>query len=107
VKIRYALRDELLAVRSSAQNRHLLDPDAFVFATSEGRRFGAENFRNRVLAAAVKRANENLAKRELAPVPAKITPHSLRRIFCSLCTRSARRLRSSCRKWGTQARLSR
>ena len=44
---------------------------------------GPDNFRNRVLAAAVKRANENLDKRELAPLP-KLTPHSLRRTFCSL-----------------------
>src|SRR2546421_13023289 len=44
---------------------------------------GPDNFRNRVLAAAVKRANENLDKRELAPLR-KLTPHSLRRTFCSL-----------------------
>jgi integrase len=43
-----------------------------------------ENFRNRVLAPAVKRADENLAKRELAPLPPKLTPHSLRRTFASL-----------------------
>jgi integrase len=36
-----------------------------------------------VLAAAVKRANDNLAEAKLAPLPA-LTPHSLRRTFCSL-----------------------
>jgi len=42
------------------------------------------NFRNWVLRAAVKRANEALAERELPPLPEKLTPHSLRRTFCSL-----------------------
>jgi len=32
----------------------------------------------------VKRADGNLAERDLAPLPPKITPHSLRRTFCSL-----------------------
>jgi integrase len=78
VKIRGALRDELLAVRTRVQ------PDGIVFATSNGRRLSAENFRNRVLAAAIKPANENLAEQDLPPLPAGITPHSLRRTFASL-----------------------
>jgi integrase len=80
VKVRGALRDELLAVRA----RREPDQGAHVFATSEGKRQRPENFRNRTLAAAVARANENLTERELAPLPAKITPHSLRRTFASL-----------------------
>jgi integrase len=32
----------------------------------------------------VQRANENLAAAGLPPLPAKLTPHSLRRTFCSL-----------------------
>ena len=45
---------------------------------------GAENFRNRVLAAAVKRTNENPERDGQPPLPGKLTPHSLRRTFCSL-----------------------
>jgi integrase len=54
-----------------------------VFATRTGKRMGAENFRNRVLAAAVKRANERLEVRGEVPLP-KLKPHSLRRTFASL-----------------------
>jgi integrase len=84
VKIRGALRDELLSVRAQMSNALDIDPDAYVFATSTGKRFGPENVRNRVLAGAVKRADENLAKRELVPLPIKLTPKSLRRTFASL-----------------------
>jgi len=45
---------------------------------------GAENFRNRVLAAAVKRANENLVKGNLPPLRDKLDPQSLRRTFASV-----------------------
>ena len=61
---------------------------------------GAENFRNRVLGCpavvvdgkktagtgtgAVGRANANLEGEGLPPLPVKLTPHSLRRTFCSL-----------------------
>jgi integrase len=44
----------------------------------------AENFRNRVLAATVKRANENLSKAGQPPLPEGLTPHSLRRTFASI-----------------------
>jgi integrase len=79
IKIRGALRDELLAVRSQIESA-----DGLVFPTSTGRRMSAENFRNRVLAAAVRRADENLTKADLAPLPEGLTPHSLRRTFASL-----------------------
>jgi integrase len=80
VKVRGALRDELLAVRARREGAQ----DAYVFPTRTGARLGPDNFRNRVLAASVKRANESLAERELPPLPDKLTPHSLRRTFCSL-----------------------
>jgi integrase len=81
VKLRGALRDELLAVRA----RHSQAPtEAFVFPTLRGGRQSPDNFRSRVLKVAVQRANKNLAKRDLAPLPERITPHSLRRTFCSL-----------------------
>jgi integrase len=80
VKIRGALRAELLGVRA----RGSIDQDGFVFATRTGRRPSGENIRSRVLLAAVEQANANLAKEQLAPLPEKLTPHSLRRTFASI-----------------------
>jgi integrase len=82
VKIRGALRDELTAVRASGTVS--LDPDAFVFPTARGKRFGIENFRSRVLAGSIRDANERLKKAGEAPLPEGITPDSLRRTFASL-----------------------
>ena len=81
VKMRGALRDELLTLRG----RHQDTPQsAYVFATSSGGRLSPDNFRNRVLRAAVKLAGERLEADGLPPLPDKLTPHSLRRTFCSL-----------------------
>jgi integrase len=80
VKIRGALRDELSTVRSP-----LTGPaGGYVFPTRTGAALRPENFRNRVLAAAIKRADKTLTKAELSPLPEGLTPHSLRRTFCSL-----------------------
>jgi integrase len=57
---------------------------AFVFGTTTGKREGATNVRRRVLAKAVERANEQLAKHGQEQLPAKLTPHDLRRTFASL-----------------------
>jgi integrase len=81
VKIRGALRDELLTLRAG---RGSIEQDAYVFATGRGGRMSDDNFRSRVLRSAVKRANENLERADLPPLPDKLTPHSLRRTFCSL-----------------------
>jgi integrase len=81
VKLRGALRDELAAVRAQAGN---VDPAAYVFATSTGRRPGRDNLRNRVLAPAVKLASSRLVERGFAPLPEGLTPHSLRRTFASV-----------------------
>ena len=81
VKIRGALRDELLSLRG----RHQDTPQsAYVFATLSGGRLSPDNFRSRVLRAAVKLAGERLEGDGLPPLPDKLTPHSLRRTFCSL-----------------------
>lgn len=80
VKLRGALRDELLAVRA----RHQAGPDAFVFATRTGGAPSRDNVRNRVLSPAVKLASERLVRRGLVPLPERITPHSLRRTFASV-----------------------
>jgi integrase len=81
VKIRGALRDELLTVRAKLNG---IDQDAFVFATRRGGRPTGEKIRSRVLSACVKNANADLARRDLPPLPEKLTPHSLLRTFASL-----------------------
>jgi integrase len=95
VKIRGALRDELLAVRG----RHQDAPQAqFVFATPTGGPISADNFCSRVLGrpativdgkekpgkGAVGAANKRLEGEGFPPLPDRLTPHSLRRTFCSL-----------------------
>jgi integrase len=95
VKVRPVLRDELLALRG----RHLdAAQDAYVFATRTGGEMSPDNFRNRVLgkpgvvvdgkrkgaAGALGAAAKHLDAAGLPPLPAKLTPHSLRRTFCSL-----------------------
>jgi len=75
------LRD-LLAERKASMGKP--DPDALVFATTRGRRRDKDNVRNRVLATAVKRANENLAKVDRTPLPEGLTLHGLRHTFASL-----------------------
>jgi integrase len=79
VKIRGALRDELVNVRAQVE----AVPDGYVFPTATGNPMGQDNFRNRVVAGAVKRADVNLAAAEMAPLP-RITPQSLRRTFSSV-----------------------
>ncbi len=81
VKIRGALRGELLAVK---MDHETVDQDAFVFPTSTGARFTTNNVRKRVLAPAVDLASEQLVERGFAPLSEKITPHSLRRTFASV-----------------------
>jgi integrase len=76
-----ALRDELSAHKARVSSA---TADEYVFAASTGRRHGASNLRRRVLAPAVNRANQHLAKLDLAPLPSGLTPHSLRRTFASL-----------------------
>ncbi len=80
VKIRGALRDELLAARS----RHSIGQDDYVFPTRTGRRQYESKVRTAMLGGAVKRANENLGGRDLPPLPDSLTLHSLRRTFASV-----------------------
>jgi integrase len=81
VKVRGALRDVLLDLRARWPQA---GQDAHVFATRSGARMSADNVRSRTLRGAAERANANLAARGLPPLPDKLTPHSLRRTFCSL-----------------------
>ncbi len=81
IKIRGALRDELLTARHRAQDA----PQAgYVFPTASGGLQDTHNLRARVVAASVKQANKRLDAEGLPPLPERITPHSLRRTFCSV-----------------------
>jgi len=73
-----ALRDELLRIRRSQS------PDEFVFPTRAGNRQGPHNLPSRVIRTAIERADERLEARGLPCLPDRITPHALRRTFCSL-----------------------
>jgi len=81
VNIVPVLRDELLAYRAGLRDVAARD---LVFGTSSGSRQGATNVRRRVLAPAVKAANERLEEDGGEPLPERLTPHSLRRTFASL-----------------------
>jgi len=59
-------------------------PAGPLFATRTGRPIDASNVRQRVLAAAVDRADLALRQKGLPPLPAGLTPHSMRRTFASL-----------------------
>jgi integrase-like protein len=71
---------------SPAKNTRAKDtrPEAFVFATTTGKPIGASNLRRRMLAPAVALANDRLIEAVHAPLPAGLTPHSLRRMFASV-----------------------
>ncbi len=55
-----------------------------MFPTTSGRQIGASNLRRRVLRPAIGLADEQLAEGGQAPLPAGLTPHSLRRTFASV-----------------------
>ena len=54
-----------------------------VLPTETGARQNSSNVRDRVLTLSVKRADELLAERGLAPLPKGLTPPSMRRTFIS------------------------
>ena len=61
-----------------------------VFPTSKGGPLNASNVRNRLLAETVRRANEKRARAGQMLLPAKVTPHTLRRTFASLALAAGR-----------------
>jgi integrase len=75
------LREDLATLKASGRDTH---PAAYVFGTLAGGKQSPSNVRSRVLAKAVERANENLAREEKNPLPEHLTPHSLRRTFASI-----------------------
>ena len=81
-----ALRDELADFRARLEPQ----PHELVFGTTTGAKHGATNIRKRIMAPAVEKANERLAKDELDPLPTGLTPHSLRRTFASVLCATGR-----------------
>jgi integrase len=81
VPILPALRDELLARKASTQHAA---HDDYVFATRSGNPLSRDNTRTRILAKAHRLADEALIKADIAPLPAKLTQHSLRHTYISL-----------------------
>ncbi len=75
------LRDELLAHKAGA---YRAGPDDLVFPTGTGGQRDKDNLRNRILAAAVERADQILTQRGHPPLPAGLTPHKLRHTFASI-----------------------
>jgi len=75
------LRDELTKYKMTSAATRLDDP---VFVTSSGAPRDRHNVRQRVVAPAVKRADELLAERGSQPLPTGLSPHKLRHSFASL-----------------------
>ncbi len=74
------LREELSVLKAATP----YPAQTIRLSTETGGPQNACNVRNRVLALSLKRANERLAERGLAPLPEGLTPHSMRRTFISL-----------------------
>jgi integrase len=75
------LLDELLAWRAALGDPA---PDSPFFPTRTGVRRDKDNINARVLKPAIQRANERRAARDLPPLPAKVTAHTLRRTYISM-----------------------
>jgi integrase len=75
------LRDELATHKARTYRSR---PDDHVFPTGTGGIRDKDNLRNRVLAAAITRAEKLLLEREHTPLPAGLTPHKLRHTFSSI-----------------------
>jgi integrase len=81
IRLLHILRDELAAHEARS---HRPGPDDLVFPTGAGGVRDKDNLRNRVLAAAVERADQLLAERGQTPLPRALTPHKLRHTFASI-----------------------
>ena len=76
-----ALRDELMGRKLAALRA---GPDAYVFCTRTGRRLSRDNTRTRILGRAHELADMILEGDDLAPLPERLTQHSLRHTYISL-----------------------
>jgi len=75
------LRDELLRRKMTA--RHA-GPDDFAFSTRTGSPLSRDNTRTRVLGKAHELADQALVEADLAPLPERLTQHSMRHTYISL-----------------------
>lgn len=75
------LRDELAAHKAATYRS---GPDDPVFPTGTGGHRDKDNLRNRILASAITRADQQLLQRDQLPLPAGLTPHKLRHTFASI-----------------------
>ncbi len=75
------LADELRAYLATRADS---PPTAPAFPTRSGNRRDKDNIRNRVLAPALRRADELRRRRGLPPIEAHVTPHTLRRTYISI-----------------------
>jgi integrase len=82
------LRGHLAGVPARLREGH--GPALPVFPTSTGGHHSDSNVRNRLLAGAVRRANEKRAADGEMLLPEKVTPHTLRRTFASLALAAGR-----------------
>ena len=76
-----ALRDELAAHKAAARR---IGVDDLVFPTARGAGRDKDNARERVVRPVVRRADELLDERGLAPLPVGVTAHKLRHTFASI-----------------------
>lgn len=81
VELLRALREEFAAHKAAVDDPA---PDGLVFTTAAGSPRDKDNVRSKVMAPVLQRADELLAERGAAPLPAGVTPHKLRHTFCSV-----------------------
>jgi integrase len=74
------LSNELTAYKATLEE----PGNELLFGTRNGRPWKPSNVRLKILAPAAQRASAHLERKGLTPLPAGITPHSLRRTFASL-----------------------
>jgi integrase len=76
--------DELTEPKAGAGKRGHVPDDALVFPSATGTRQDRNRVRTRILAKAIKRANDTLREANLGPLPEGLTLHALRRTCASL-----------------------
>jgi integrase len=76
-----ALREDLAAWKARTPFEGSAE---LVFPTNKGKKISASNVRKRLLDKAVERANAELERDGMTPLPERLTPHSMRRTFASL-----------------------
>lgn len=86
----YLHREMLAHYEQRVRDGFPMRPNDFFFGTTKGRARDPDRYRDRVLARSIARANANREGEGLAPLPDKITPHSLRRTWAMLAAQAGR-----------------